>query len=144
MTSASALVDTVRDEHQAFADLLETGRFSVQQCTGCGHWDFPPGPTCTQCGSPDLTWYPVEDGAGTARSVVTCYRSFMEFSSQVPYTVVLGELAGIPCRVVGRWLLQDPPRIGSEVELVWGTTLSTSAPGNAPYGWTSRQQAEEA
>ena len=39
-----------------FYDNMKEGRWTTTRCKQCGHVDYPPGVTCTNCWSTDLEW----------------------------------------------------------------------------------------
>jgi uncharacterized OB-fold protein len=133
MPIAELITDPLIDETVEFRRRLAAGTFCLQRCESCGTLHFPPGPSCWRCGSIELTWVPVADGSATVRSMTTCFRSFMSFADQVPYTVVLGELNSYPgVRVIARLETEsDVIAIGSRVMLTWHSPCGAPA----SYHW---------
>jgi uncharacterized OB-fold protein len=95
----------------AFWEGLERGRLIVSLCRSCGRQLFPPIGTCTHCGSANVIGQEVS-GDGTVYSWATVHMPLdASFADQVPYTVVVVELAG-GARMFGR--LRDDGRGGLE------------------------------
>ena len=68
------------------------GRLIIQKCGSCGHYDHPPFPECTRCGSVDVGFEAVS-GRGTifARTVVES-PVVAGFDDEIPYTALVVEL----------------------------------------------------
>lgn len=115
----SSSLDAATNEDAAFRAALDTGRFTIRRCAGCGTTDFPPAAGCWRCGSPEYAW--IEVPAGCEAVVYTwtrCHRSFLEFADDTPYVVVVAELSEFPgVRVLARYA-HDEVAIGDRVCLV--------------------------
>ncbi|PON17450.1 hypothetical protein C2W62_13155 [Candidatus Entotheonella serta] len=61
-----------------------------QQCTDCGKFRWPPGPTCDQCLSDAFEWTTVS-GQGKVLSWTTFRRSYFQ-EYPAPHTVIVLEL----------------------------------------------------
>jgi uncharacterized protein len=70
--------------------------FVAQQCRACGYVHLPPGPVCTNCLSVDQDWIPLS-GKGIIYSFGVYYQLWHTgFKEEIPYNVVLIELAEGP------------------------------------------------
>jgi len=58
----------------------------LQCCTDCGRFQYPPGPSCSHCLSPELQWRPVS-GRGRILSWVVFHKSYLD-AYPAPYNVV--------------------------------------------------------
>lgn len=56
----TTVVPRVTAETQEFWTFCRSGVLSVQRCSDCGRWRFPPQPMCSECNSLSRTWEPVE------------------------------------------------------------------------------------
>lgn len=65
---------------------MESGNFTVQQCTQCEAYRYPPGPACPACGSLDHRWKSA-DGGGEILSWVIFHRQYFE-DHPAPYNSV--------------------------------------------------------
>jgi uncharacterized OB-fold protein len=73
----TTVIPRVTRETQEFWGHCRNGVLSVQRCSECDHWRFPPQPMCPECNSTSRSWVPV-DGRGALYT----------------YTVVTGPDAG--------------------------------------------------
>jgi uncharacterized OB-fold protein len=140
--SDSTTRTTATDEILEFRRRLAHGQMCLQRCDACRTEHFPPGPACWQCGSQELTWLEMSDGAGVVRSLTVCHSSFMRFADEVPYTVVIGDLTAHPgVRVLARFDAADRPlTIGDHVVLDW-----SAAEGEVRrYRWRDVQEPDKA
>jgi uncharacterized OB-fold protein len=72
---------------------LAEGELRLPRCANCHRWMWPPEFRCAVCGAKELDWVQVER-AGIVYSWTTTWYPFVpERSNELPYTVVLGELA---------------------------------------------------
>jgi uncharacterized OB-fold protein len=84
------------------------GTLVVPHCTSCGRTWFPPTPACPRCGSVSIE-LKTASGSGTIYSWVVIYRPLNpEFAGDVPYTVVMVDLAE-GGRIAGRLLGSADP-----------------------------------
>jgi uncharacterized protein len=78
------------DEH--YWQALETGRFELQRCAGCGQWNWPAVWRCGTCGSWEQGWHPVS----LQGHVFSWTRTWHDFGSAPqfvrPFVTVLVEL----------------------------------------------------
>lgn len=80
-------MDPYAEQFWAFTQKKE---LRLQQCTQCGKFRWPPGPTCDRCLSDDFEWAPV-GGRGKVLSWTTFHRSyFPEYPA--PHTSIVLEL----------------------------------------------------
>jgi uncharacterized OB-fold protein len=71
---------------------LADGRFELQHCGDCGHWNWPPRPVCSGCLGTDLAWEPPK-GTGTVDSWVVTHQVYgPDWAAAVPYTIALVRL----------------------------------------------------
>ncbi len=69
------------------------GELRFQRCAGCGRWRHPPRYVCAGCGSGDWSWER-SAGEGTVFTwTVTHQALHPAFADDVPYAVVVVELA---------------------------------------------------
>lgn len=95
---------------------------TVQRCTHCGRYAYPPGVVCTGCLAPEpsFRWEPVS-GRGRVASWTVIHQAFLPgFAAEVPYTVLeveLEEQDGL--RLVARQAGDGRPTLGAPVEVVF-------------------------
>ena len=81
---------------QAFWAGMREGRLLLQHCRRCGHVQYYQQQLCRQCGAEDLVHEPA-CGRGTVHSFSVVYRApGPAFKDDVPYAVLLVELAEGP------------------------------------------------
>jgi uncharacterized OB-fold protein len=116
----------VDDDTRAWWEALHRGVLLLQRCRGCGHLQVYQRALCGRCLGGDLAHLPAS-GEGTIYSFSTVYRPpSPEFKEDVPYTVVLVELAEGP-RMLST-LVDAPPetvRIGQRVGIVYDRVSDT-------------------
>jgi uncharacterized OB-fold protein len=56
-----------------FLAALKEGRFVIQKCADCGHFQFAPRVLCTSCGSDRVDWHEAS-GRGAVYAVTTMRR----------------------------------------------------------------------
>jgi uncharacterized OB-fold protein len=101
---------------QPMWESMERRKLELQCCSGCGHFRYPPGPTCPHCLSMEHRWAPVS-GEGTILSWVVFHRQYFE-DYPPPYNAVAVQLAEGPILV--STLVGEKPEgswIGAKVEL---------------------------
>jgi uncharacterized protein len=99
----------------------------IQRCGGCGRFRHPPLPGCPHCGSSASEW-PLLSGRGRVFSfTVVHHPAIPTLQGDVPYNVVVVELADAPgARLISN-LLDTPPsalRVGLELEIAWDEVRS--------------------
>ena len=62
------------------------GAMALQRCDDCGRFQYPPGPVCSHCLSPRLTWRPLS-GRGTILSWVIFHKGYLA-AYPAPYNVI--------------------------------------------------------
>lgn len=88
---------------------LNEERLVLKSCLGCGKCHFYPRELCPYCHSDDLSWIEAS-GRGVIYSFTVCRRpAGPAFATDVPYTVVLVDLAEGP-RMMSR-IVGDPAKI---------------------------------
>jgi uncharacterized OB-fold protein len=94
------------------------GEFRIQTCGRCGAAIFYPRPSCTACGSPELSWR-AASGRGTVYTYTVARRpTHPAFADRVPYVIAIVELEEGP-RVTTEIVGCDPDavRIGLPVRV---------------------------
>lgn len=59
----TTIVPRVTPETSEFWDYCRQGVLSVQRCSDCERWRFPPQPMCPECHSVSRSWEPVDASA---------------------------------------------------------------------------------
>jgi len=85
----------ITELNRPFWDALKRHQFTVPRCADCGAYNWVPYPACRTCLSERQAWTPVS-GDATVYSYSVCYRGPGAFGLEVPYAVVLGQLAEHP------------------------------------------------
>ncbi len=110
----------IDDDTRAYWAGLARGELLLQHCRDCSHVQFYQRALCGRCLGARLEHRPAS-GHGTIYSFSTVYRPpSPEFKDDVPYTVILVELAEGP-RMLST-LVDAPPeavRIGQAVQVVY-------------------------
>lgn len=110
----------IDDDTRAYWAGLARGELLLQHCRDCGHVQFYQRAFCGRCLSANIERRPAS-GRGSIYSFSTVHRPpSAEFKDDVPYTVVLVELAEGP-RMIST-LVDTPPAtvgIGQPVEIVY-------------------------
>jgi uncharacterized OB-fold protein len=118
--SAGKPLPRIDDDTRAYWAGLTRGELLLQHCRDCGHVQFYQRALCGRCLGPNLEHRPAS-GRGTIYSFSTVYRPpSPEFKDDVPYTVVLVELAEGP-RMLSTLVDVAPEtvRLGQAVEVVF-------------------------
>jgi uncharacterized protein len=96
-----------------------TGEFLLPHCERCGAWAWPPPEICHHCAAGSWHWEPAS-ASGVVLSIARVWRGAGEpFQKDVPYDLVLVELAEGPefiTRAASEGLAP-----GMTVELAWRT-----------------------
>jgi uncharacterized OB-fold protein len=79
---------------QPFWDFVEQHRLSLQRCSGCGAFRYPPGPVCFRCLSDEYAWTPLE-GTGRLLSWVVFHRQYFP-ELPPPYVVAAARVTEGP------------------------------------------------
>lgn len=118
-------------------------------CERCGTWAWPPSELCRVCGSVNWQWEPAS-GSGVVLSVARVWRGTGEpFGDEVPYDLVLVELAEGPEFITRAASERLAP--GTPVDLVWRTVAGSPWPcaaraaffiGSVLYSPPRRRQSE--
>ena len=91
-------------DSKPYWDGVRRGQLLFQQCSSCGHVQFPPRQHCAKCWREDLVWTE-SSGLGTVESVTIVHRApTPELRDKVPYavaTVLLKEGPRMVTNVVG-------------------------------------------
>jgi uncharacterized protein len=95
MTDASARLYSHYDAPM-WASIAE-GAMQLQQCSHCGRWRYPPGPTCPDCLSTDYAWKPIA-GTATILSWARFQRQYLP-AYPAPHTVIAVQLTEGPLMV---------------------------------------------
>jgi len=82
---------TLGAPHDSFWDWCAKGELRLQECTGCGHYTWPPLEACEVCGSGELTWQRMS-GRGRIASWCTFERDYYYGTMPLPYDTILVEL----------------------------------------------------
>jgi uncharacterized OB-fold protein len=117
---AAKPVPAITEEMRPFYAAAARGELVVQRCGGCGVLRFPARPLCTACLSTDSTWVPV-CGRGEVFSFIVMHQVYHPgFANEVPYAVVIVQLAEGP-RMVSNLVGVAPHaiRIGMPVRVVF-------------------------
>jgi uncharacterized OB-fold protein len=117
----------VSEENRPFWDGLREREFRAPRCRDCGEFGWVPYPACRNCFSTDLEWVPLS-GKGVIFSYSIVYRGPGAFAEDVPYVLVLVELAEQPRPMIVLGLLEDCPHADVRIGLPVTVTFH-EAPG---------------
>jgi uncharacterized OB-fold protein len=106
----------ISEENRPFWDGLREREFRAPRCRDCGEFGWVPYPACRNCFSTDLEWVPLS-GKGVIFSYSIVYRGPGAFAEDVPYVLVLVELAEQPQPMIVLGLLEDCPHADVRVGL---------------------------
>ena len=113
-------IPAITAEMRPFYDAARRGELVVQRCRGCGALRFPARALCSDCLAVDAEWAPVT-GRGEVYSFNVMHQIYHPgFAAEVPYAVVLVQLAEGPrllSNLVG--IAPDAIRIGMPVRVVF-------------------------
>lgn len=112
-----------------FWDGCAAGHFDVQCCRRCGHRQFPPRFSCTECHATDFEWHK-SSGVGTIYSYTVAHRAPLEaFKADVPYVLAIVELEeGVRAMMNLRGVDPQAVRIGLPVEVFFEPTRDGAPP----------------
>ncbi|MGM9966625.1 Zn-ribbon domain-containing OB-fold protein [uncultured Rummeliibacillus sp.] len=111
-------------DNTPYWDAADRHELVLQKCNCCNAYNHPPGPSCTSCGSPDITWESQgNDIRGKVYTYVVSYRPFLPgFQNDIPLVIAVVELDNIPeVKIIGNVLnatAQDLA-VGTAVKMVW-------------------------
>ncbi len=99
---------------------IKAKAMALQRCDDCGHWMYPPGPSCPACLSPRLRWTPIS-GKGRILSWVVFHRHYLP-AYPPPYNAIAVRLEEGPTMISNlEGAMPDGDSIGREVRLVYAT-----------------------
>lgn len=97
---------------------LAEGSLRLQRCDACGTWRHPPRVLCGRCGADGWQWAPASGGGIVYTWTVTHQMLFPPFADDLPYAVVVVELAEGPRLVTAvRGVEPSALRLGLPVEV---------------------------
>ena len=82
----------ISTENRPFWDGLREREFRAPRCTECGDFGWIPYPACRTCLSTEIEWVALS-GAATVFSYSIVHRGPGAFADDVPYVLILAELA---------------------------------------------------
>jgi len=104
---------------QPFWDAARSRKLVVQACSACGTRHFPPGPSCSNCLSPDLEWKTCS-GHGTLQSWIDFHHGYWAgFREALPYRVCLVRLDEGPLLISNLPMDGREPSLGAGVHVVF-------------------------
>ena len=118
---------------QPYWDAAAEHRLVVQRCAECGRWIWQPRPLCASCGALDPPWHTVSGNGVVASWTVVHPPVLPAWADDVPFTVLLVELAeGV--RMVGRLVDAHPDAVtmGAPVTLRWREEAGVALPAWTP------------
>lgn len=120
----------VPDEISRFYwDAAKAGQLSVQRCSTCRRYLFPPSVACPRCLTETLVPTPVS-GRGRVHAFTVARQAF-DPSFQVPYVLALVEIDEDPdVRILTNLVQSDPAAVtgGAAVEVVFERRAETALP----------------
>ncbi|MBO0688176.1 MAG: OB-fold domain-containing protein [Candidatus Dormibacteraeota bacterium] len=103
-----------------FWEHVEQRRLSLQRCSACGRFRYPPGPVCPDCLGDGFEWVPLR-GAGRLISWVVFHRQYFP-ELPVPYHVGAVEVAEGPILIANLVHLDGvEPRLDLPVRVTYET-----------------------
>ena len=106
---AAPILPTITELNRPFWDGCAAGVLRLQACVPAGHLRYPISETCPVCLSGAAEWRDLS-GDGEILSAVMFQRSYnMAYEAQVPYNVVLVQLAEGPRMFSNVLPLSSPP-----------------------------------
>jgi hypothetical protein len=124
-----------RDMFEApFWDHVAQRRLSLQRCTGCGRFRYPPGAACPDCLGTGYEWTPLA-GTGRLISWVTFHRQYFP-ELPVPYHVAAVEVTEGPILIANLVNLGDvAPRLDLPVRVAYEPTRDAEGRSWLIYQW---------
>ncbi len=96
MTAYTKPLPTIDDINRPYWEGVRVGELRMQRCRACGALRFPPGRLCAECLGEESAWAALS-GKGTVWSYCVFHRAyFAGFEAELPYNVVLVQLAEGP------------------------------------------------
>ena len=121
MTEYQKPLPLVDNWNRPYWEAARQHRLILQQCGACGILRHPPGPVCPECQSPEITWIEAS-GRGRVWSWIRFHQNYFPgFADEVPYNVVLIELAEGPFLISNLVELPEgrDPECGQAVTVVF-------------------------
>jgi uncharacterized protein len=97
-------------------------RLTVQHCTRCGAFAYPPSPLCAKCGSRELDWVESRGRGEVFTYTVAHHAVHPAVKDQVPYGIIVVRLDDCGGVLLTSNLVDAPVealRVGLRVVLVW-------------------------
>ena len=96
MTEYQKPLPLIDNWNRPYWEAARQHRLILQRCGACGTLRHPPGPVCPECQSPEITWTEAS-GQGRIWSWIRFHQNYFPgFADEIPYNVVLIELAEGP------------------------------------------------
>lgn len=112
-----------------FWDACNEERLVMQNCNACNWLQFPPEPTCSQCGSKDHLEWKQMSGRGKIHGYAVMYDTRIRtFQKEQPYNIALIELEEDPAILLYSNLPGTPADnvpVGATVQVMFETTPAT-------------------
>jgi|SRR5699024_3925513 len=112
------------EDNKTYWDAADNHKLMLQKCNVCEAYAHPPGPTCANCGSDDISW---EDFGSEVTAVIysyiITYRPFLPgFQDDLPTIIALGKLDKVPevkimCNV--RNCSDKDIKIDMPIKMIW-------------------------
>lgn len=119
---------------EPFWRLVEQHRLSLQRCSGCGTFRYPPAGVCFRCLSSDYEWTSLR-GTGSLVSWVVFHRQYFP-ELPPPYVVAAVRVDEGPVMIANLLNAErDRLRIGLPVRVVYEAASSASGQSWQIYQW---------
>lgn len=111
-------------DNSPYWDAADRHELSLQKCTECSTYAYPPGPSCAKCGSVEVTWVNLgNDVTAKIYSYIVSYRPFLPgFQEDLPLIIAQAELEGVSDVRITCNLLDfkaEEIEIGMPVRMIW-------------------------
>lgn len=112
-------------DNSPYWDAADRHELVLQKCESCQSYSHPPGPSCSKCGSTELSWENQgQEINGAVYSYVVSYRPFLPGFQEddLPQIIASIELNEVPqVKLIGNILECKPEEleIGMPVKMVW-------------------------
>jgi len=90
MNDAARPLPLIDDLNRPYWEAAQHAELSMQRCSQCAAFRYPPAPVCAHCGSADYEWARLS-GRGSVNSFVVFHRAYLA-GFDVPYAVALVDL----------------------------------------------------